>query len=381
MKVVQILPELNEGGVERGVVEINREFVKRGIVSVVVSNGGKMSSNIVKDGGEFYEFDVASKNLLNAPFRAKKLKNLLNNLTPDIVHIRSRVPAWLVNLAKPKAKIISTIHGLNSVNFYSKIMTKADALIVPSNYSKEYVITNFSAPKDLITVIPRGVDLASFNPINLPSKIKLRNDRNLPNDSFIISCVGRITNLKNIEILLKATPFLKNALQNVKILIVGGVHEKRQGYFESLKELIKAQNIQNEVIFTGSVKNVAEIYKLSDAVVSPSLKPESFGRSVAEAIAMNTPVVASNHGGVKDIILDGINGYFFNPSNAKELVDKLLLAQQLKFDGYEYIKTNFNLNQMVEKTIKVYENALNKSWVYNFKKLKLHYWHSLKFQI
>ncbi|MCI6989387.1 MAG: glycosyltransferase family 4 protein [Campylobacter sp.] len=361
MKVVQILPELNEGGVERGVVEINREFVKRGIVSVVVSNGGKMSSNIVKDGGEFYEFDVASKNLLNAPFRAKKLKNLLNNLTPDIVHIRSRVPAWLVNLAKPKAKIISTIHGLNSVNFYSKIMTKADALIVPSNYSKEYVITNFSAPKDLITVIPRGVDLASFNPINLPSKIKLRNDRNLPNDSFIISCVGRITNLKNIEILLKATPFLKNALQNVKILIVGGVHEKRQGYFESLKELIKAQNIQNEVIFTGSVKNVAEIYKLSDAVVSPSLKPESFGRSVAEAIAMNTPVVASNHGGVKDIILDGINGYFFNPSNAKELVDKLLLAQQLKFDGYEYIKTNFNLNQMVEKTIKVYENALNKS--------------------
>lgn len=357
---MQILPELNEGGVERGVVELTREFNDYGITSYVISNGGSLTNELEKNGVKHIKFDVYSKNLLTFFIRSFKLKKILKDINPDIVHIRSRLPAWLLRFAKSglKFKVVSSVHGLNSPNFYSKIMTDADRIICVSNAVKEHIIKHFNAPLDKIRVIFRGVDLSSFDASKLASKDELRDEFGLKKDEFIVSCVGRITQGKNIKTLLKSTELLKKQFKNIRVLIVGGVHHKRKKHFEELKKLCEVLDISDVVNFVGSIKDIAKIYKLSDVVVSPSSKPESFGRSVAEALAMNIPVVASNHGGVKDIVKDSINGYFFEPFDEVELAQKIASAKGLKFDGFSYISSKFTLKNMTDETIKVYKEVV-----------------------
>ncbi|ALV25154.1 glycosyltransferase, family 1 [Campylobacter iguaniorum] len=361
MKIIQMLPELKEGGVERGVVDINKALIKAGVTSIIMSNGGKLAEQITKDGGEHIKFDLASKNIFSVIWRVWKLKKLLKSINPDIIHVRSRVPAWLVYLANKnlKIKVVSTVHGLNSPNFYSKIMIKADAIITPSNCVKEHIIKYFDTDTNLITVVPRGVDLSAFDPSNLDAEFinEFRQKYKILKDDFVISNIGRITELKDYETFIKATNELKK-IKKVKALIVGGVHPRKQKYYQSLKDLISNLGLENEVIFTGSQSKIAEIYSISNVVVSSSKKPESFGRSVAEALALNTPVVASNHGGVKDIIINAKFGYFFEIGDFKGLCDKILLANELKFDGFKYIKNNFSFKQMFDKTMEIYTRII-----------------------
>ncbi|MBD3830927.1 MAG: glycosyltransferase family 4 protein, partial [Arcobacter sp.] len=238
-------------------------------------------------------------------------------------------------------------------------MTKGDAVICVSNSIKEYIKKHYKTPEEKITIIPRGIDLEKFNPnnINLLFVDEFKKQYDLDN-KFIVSVVGRITQLKDIETFIKAVAKIKEKLPKVKALIVGGVHKDKQGYFESLKKLVKELDLENEVIFTGSQGNIAEIYTLSDVVVSASKKPESFGRSVAEAIAMNTPVIATNHGGVKDIIIDGKNGFLVDVGDEIDLADNMLKAKDLKFDGFSHISNNFSLKFIVKKTLDVYRELL-----------------------
>ncbi|WP_297949678.1 glycosyltransferase family 4 protein [uncultured Campylobacter sp.] len=358
MRVVQILPELNEGGVERGVVELNREFTRRGIENFVISNGGKLAPEIENEGGVHVQLDVCSKSILSAPARILKLRKILSEIAPDIVHVRSRVPAWLVKFARPRAKIVSTVHGINSVNFYSKIMTDADAIICPSGYARDHVVRSYGADAAKITIIPRGIDLEKFNPKNLDERFiaEFRQNFNLAQDDFIVSAVGRITQIKDYKTLIRAAALASE--QNLKILIVGGVGAGRDEYFSELKSLVAELGLDERVIFTDSQSKVAEIYSLSSVTVSASSKPESFGRSMAEAIALNCPVIATRHGGALDIIKEGENGYFFDVGDAQALAGLFAPARELKFDGYGYVSQNFSLEQMVEKTIKVYESLI-----------------------
>jgi glycosyltransferase involved in cell wall biosynthesis len=363
MKIVQLLPRLNEGGVEVETVELSRELVYSGHESIVISAGGKLSQQIELDGGAHILFDVASKNIFTAPLRIYKLRKLLKELNPDIIHARSRVPAWLSFLANKTLHIpfVTTVHGFNSVNLYSKIMTEGDAVICVSNGVKEYIQKHYNTPSKKITIIHGGIDLDKFNPKNIDllfvDDFKKQYDLN---NKFIISVVGRVTQLKDIETFIKAITKLKRQIPNIKALIVGGVQKDKQSYFQDLKKLVKELELENEVIFTGSQNNIAEIYALSDVVVSSSKKPESFGRSVAEAIAMNTPVVATNHGGVKDIIIDDVNGYFFEVEDSKDLANKIIKAKNLLFDGYNYIQNNFSLEQITKKTLDVYRQVIQK---------------------
>lgn len=358
MRVVQILPELNEGGVERGVVELNREFARRGIENFVISNGGKLAPEIENEGGVYVQLDVCSKSILSAPARVLKLRKILSEISPDIVHVRSRVPAWMVKFARPEAKIVSTVHGINSVNFYSKIMTDADAIICPSSYARDHVVRSYGVDAAKITIIPRGIDLVKFNPKNLDERFiaEFRQNFNLAQDDFIVSGVGRITQIKDYKTLIRAAALASE--QNLKILIVGGARADRDEYFSELKSLVEGLGLSERVIFAGSQSKVAEIYSLSSVMVSASSKPESFGRSMAEAIALNCPVIATRHGGALDIIKEGENGYFFDVGDAQALVKLFAPARELKFDGYGYVSQNFSLEQMVEKTIKVYKSLI-----------------------
>jgi glycosyltransferase involved in cell wall biosynthesis len=361
MRIVQILPELNEGGVERGTVELNREFVIKGHESIVISAGGKLDRQIESDGGQHITFDVCSKNPLNVPWRVFKLRTILKRLKPNIIHVRSRVPAWLAYLANKSLKIpfVTTVHGFNSVSPYSKIMSMGDHVICVSNSIKDYIIKHYGTDEKKITVIPRGVDLKHFNPSSLDTDfIKTFKSQYGLDGKTVISSVGRVTQLKDYETFIEAIALLKNEIPDVLGVIVGGVREDKQRYAQSLQKLSVTLGIEDSIVFTGSQKQIAEIYSLSDVIVSASKKPESFGRSVAEALAMGTPVVASNHGGVKDIVVDGENGTFFETGNAEALCQCILQVRPYRFDGYEYINKNFSLEKMLEKTLEVYNRLV-----------------------
>lgn len=352
-----MLPELNEGGVERGVVELSRELVKRGHESIVMSAGGRLAEEIEKDGGRHIAIDLCSKNPLSASLRMKQLRKQLNALKPDVIHARSRVPAWLAYWANRSLHIpfVTTVHGFNSVSAYSAIMSRGDRVICVSGAIKHYIQKHYHTPEERISVIPRGIDLEKFNPEQIDhafmdafiEKFDLK-------DKTVVATVGRITQLKDLETFIRAVSNVHQHIPDLAALIVGGVREDKQSYFASLKALVRELGLEDVVHFTGSQSNVAEIYALSDVVVSSSKKPESFGRSVAEAIAMNTPVVATGHGGVLDIIQEGVNGYFYEPKDADALSQKIIAAQTLQFDGYGYISKHFSLEQMVAKTLEVY---------------------------
>jgi len=361
MKIVQLLPELNEGGVERGTVELSRELVKMGHESIVISAGGKLQEQIEKDGGRHITFDVCSKNPLSAPFRIFQLRKILRALDPDILHARSRVPAWLAYLANKKLHIpfVTTVHGFNSVSPYSAVMTKGDSVICVSGAIKTYIQEHYHTADEKITVIPRGIDLEKFNPQNLDAEfIRLFIEEYSLEDKFIVTSVGRITQLKDLETFISAIAVLKQNHPNIVGLIVGGVREDKQEYFHSLKTLVKNLDLEDHIIFTGSQSKVSEIYALSDVVVSSSKKPESFGRSVAEALALGTPVVATNHGGVLDIIVEGENGFFYPVGESGLLAESIEKCRNLDFDGYQYITEHFSLGKMVQSTVAIYEGIV-----------------------
>lgn len=358
MKIVQLLPELNEGGVERGTMELSRELVKRGHESIVISAGGKLVQQIETDGGKHITFDVCSKNIFTAPIRMLKLRKILKALNPDILHARSRVPAWLTYLANEKLHFpfVTTVHGLNSINAYSKIMTKGDRVIAVSEVVRDYIIKGYEVDKNKITVIQRGVDTAKFSESNLDQVFidDFKQKYHL-NDKFIISSVGRITWLKDYETFIKAIALVQIDIPNVAGVIVGGVREDKTDYYESLKALAKEEGVEDKIIFTGSQTSIAEVYALSDILVNASLKMGNVARTVTESLAMNTPVIATTFEGLNNLIEDGVNGAIIETQNTESLIEKIkLLHDDIPQNVKETLPYEFTLNALVENTIKVY---------------------------
>jgi glycosyltransferase involved in cell wall biosynthesis len=373
MHIIQVVPELNQGGVERGVVELSRELVKRGHKSTVISAGGKLAAQIEKDGGNHITLDVCSKNPLTFPFRVSALHRILHEFQvfgskvpafgSPILHARSRVPAWLCWFANKKLRIplITTIHGFNSVSKYSEIMTKGDLVVYGSSEIKSYVLKNYEVDASCLRYVPRGIDTEYFDPAEVdPSFIgSFRKNHDL-RGKYIITIVGRITEWKGHDTFIRAIAAVHKKHPEVVGVIAGGVWHDKQDYLRELKALVKGLDAEEAFRFVGSQALVREIYDLSDLVISAaSTKPETFGRTAAEALAMNTPVIASAHGGSLDILIDGENGLLFEPGNEKDLAEKIEQAMNVKFSNMrEYIQQNFSLDQMTESELNVCEELM-----------------------
>lgn len=362
MHIVQLLPELNEGGVERGVVELNRELVLRGHRSTVISAGGQLASVIEGDGGRHIRFDLASKNPLTAPLRIRRLRELLCGLDVDILHARSRVPAWLGWLANRRLGLpfVTTVHGFNSVSPYSRVMTFGRPTICVSGAIRDYVIKHYHIADSNLRVIPRGVDLELFSPVHLDAAFREKFTAEFQlAGRLVISTVGRITQLKDLETFIRAIGLIREQKPEVLGLIVGGVREDKRAYHEGLLVLVAQLGLENHIRFTGSRKEVADIYALSKVVVSSSKKPESFGRSAAEALAMGVPVVATGHGGILDIVIPAQTGFLFEPGDAIGLAAAIEQCLGRSWPGLrEFVESTFSLEQMVEKTLIVYRETL-----------------------
>lgn len=374
MHIVQILPELNQGGVERGTVEFSRELVLRGHQSTVISAGGQQVEQIEKDGGRHITLDVCSKNPLTFPVRVRALRQTLQSFSrqseagnPLILHARSRVPAWLCWFANKKLNIpfVTTVHGFNSVSRYSEIMTRGDRVICVSNPIKSFIQEKYGTPENKITVVHRGIDPGEFDPEQLDREWmeSFRIEHRL-DGCFVASSIGRITELKDYETFIRAVKAASTELPSIRGLIVGGVRHDKQAYFERLMALVAELHAEEQIIFAGSQNRMPEIYALSDVLVSCSKKPESFGRTLIEAMAMGTPVIATAHGGALDIVENGTNGFLFRPGDADALAGHIGQIGSIDRTPLRaYAVEHFSQQQMVESTIAVYRELLQEGAV------------------
>lgn len=362
MRVVQLLPELNEGGVERGVVELNREFVKRGVESIVVSAGGKQAAQIERDGGRHITFSAASKNPFTAPVRVWKLRAILRQLKPDIIHARSRVPAWLAYFANKKLQIpfVTTVHGLNSVNAYSRVMTFGDRVITVGEPVRDHIIRNYSVEHDKVSVIQRGVDIELFNPASVDTAfIDGFKCKHCLEGKFVVTSVGRITWLKDFETFIESISLLKEKIPEVVGLIVGGAREDKEDYLKELKALALKMGVSDRIVFTGSQEKIAEVYALSDVLINASLKMGNIGRTIVEAFALDTPVIATTYEGLTDLVQDGVNGYLIETRNPADLAEKIELVYRGNFNNIrENLNEEYTLETMVSKTLQTYRDLL-----------------------
>ena len=362
MKILQLLPALHQGGAERGAVELSRELIRRGIESAVISQGGRLAAQIESDGGKHYVLSVKSKNPLTFFPRALQLRGAIKSIRPDIIHVRSRLPAWLLKFANASLKlpVVSTVHGFNRVGRYSRVMTDADKIICASPSIKNYVRANYGIADEKIALIPRGVDLAAFNPNHLDDKFirEFRAKYQLEN-AYIAAAVGRIAPGKGLATFIRA---LARAQKKRKILIgliIGDADQSRLAHLGKLKNL--ADELNAPIKFIGNQSRMTEIYSLADVIVSCAEKPETFGRTLAESLAMNCPVIATRHGGAMDIVRENKDGFLFAPGDDADLAELLIAAGECEWKGLRESASRFSLDEMAEKTLAVYQSVLAES--------------------
>jgi glycosyltransferase involved in cell wall biosynthesis len=310
--VVQILPALESGGVERGTLEISRALVARGHRSVVISGGGRLVEKLLAEGGEHVTLDLGRKSPFTL-FKAGKLKSIFREYHADLIHVRSRMPAWVTLLAwklMPKhsrPRLVTTVHGLNSVNRYSKVMTYGEQVIAVSNCCRDYVLKNYpDTDPAKVMVIHRGVSHEEFPYGFQPSQqwrdewLKLYPQLDGP---FVVLLPGRLTRFKGHFDFLAAIAKLKSQGVPVHGVIVGGADPNRLEYADSIIREADRLGIGGGVTMAGHRSDIREIMSVSDAVVSTSIKPpESFGRTVLEAIKLGRPTLGYDHGGVGEVL-------------------------------------------------------------------------------
>jgi glycosyltransferase involved in cell wall biosynthesis len=311
MKVLQVLPELNSGGVERGTLEVADFLVKQGHEALVVSNGGRLVAKLEESGARHITMPVHRKSL-GSLLQVRPFRKLLEKEKPDILHIRSRVPGWIAYLAWRKMdkatrpRLISTVHGFYSVNRYSAVMTKGERVIAVSESIRDYILKNYpETPQKKIVVIHRGVAPEQFPRGFQPDSTwleKWRAEQPLLEGRKILLLPGRITRLKGHGDFFRLLAALKKQGRAVHGLIAGDAHPKKQDYLAELRALLAEMGLADDVKFLGHRGDVREIMAVSDVVCALSQQPESFGRTVLEAMAIGKPVLGYDCGGVGELL-------------------------------------------------------------------------------
>lgn len=307
MKILQILPALNQGGVEYYIIE-NSRYINDYADSYVISAGGRLVPQLIKNGSKHFELPIEKKNLTSL-FQIGKIIKIIEDVHPDIIHIHSRLQAWLIYFALKKLsyrpKIITTVHSFNSISRYSRQMLRADKVISVSHFLKGYLAQNYPQEAiDNIEVITQGIDDSKFNKNVVPSievQEKIRSlGINLGTDKILL-LPGRITRFKGIPALIDLMYQLKQeGFHNVKALIVGEYNQRNQNFYHEMKNKIKELYLTDTIFWFGTCDDMPSIYKIADISFSLTAKPESYGRTVLESLACGTPMIGFNYGGVRE---------------------------------------------------------------------------------
>lgn len=365
MKVLQVLPGLNTGGVERGTVDFASLLVREGAESYVMSSGGHMLELLESQGSQHIVFPVHEKSLKSL-WRVRLLRRVLTELDVDVIHVRSRIPAWMVWLAVKKMPadrrpaLVSTFHGLYSVSAYSKIMGCGDQVIAISECVRDYIINNYpSINPGKISVVHRGVDTAQFNCEQAADESwRRRFFGQYPQlaDKPLVVMPGRLSRWKGQEQFIEMMRALKDKGTDCRGVIVGGCAPGKEAYLAELQAKVSACGLQDTVFFLGQRSDMAEIYSLASVVCNLSQHPEPFGRTVIEALAMGVPVVAFDEGGpaesLKNCLPQGLVA--FNDSKALEETVQTFLRDTPSFS----LPWEFTLEAQGKRTIEIYQQAI-----------------------
>ncbi len=311
MKIIQILPELNAGGVERGTLELAASLVAAGHESVVISNGGRLVADLERSGARHITVPVHRKSPASL-WQVRRLRRILTDERADILHLRSRVPGWIAWLAwngmdpATRPRLVSTVHGFYSVNAYSAVMTRGERVIAVSESIRSYVLENYpQIPAAAIRVIPRGVDPAQYGVEYRPAaewQARWQAAHAGLAGKRVLLLPGRITRLKGHEEFFELVASLKAEGLPVHALVAGDTHPKKRRYLVELHTLAQRLGIQAEVEFLGHRQDLREIMAVSDVVCALSRQPEAFGRTVLEALALGKPVLGYACGGVDELL-------------------------------------------------------------------------------
>jgi glycosyltransferase involved in cell wall biosynthesis len=370
--ILQIVPTLISGGVERGAVDIAIGLKEQGFNSIIASGGGPLVSSVERYGIKHVMMPLSSKNPLIMAFNSLRLAGLIRSEKVNVIHARSRAPAWSAFLAHKitGCRFITTFHGDYSFKpikvlkkYYNSIMVKGSKVIAVSKFIEDQIEKNYAVSGDKIVTIHRGVDLNEFCPKKVISQrlLALRNKISIPDGKLVITMPGRITKGKGHEVLLNALSLLNK--NDFCCLIVGDI-EKHHNYYLEISELVDKLGLKDNIVFTGNLPDMPAVYLLSDIIVAPSTIQESFGRIAVEAQAMGRIVIASNLGGFKETIRDGETGFLI-PPNSEALAEAISrvtnMTEHNKYKIMQSARKNaelFSLEKMKRKTVSIYKELV-----------------------
>ncbi|MBB6186615.1 glycosyltransferase [Rhodanobacter sp. MP7CTX1] len=362
LTVVQLIPALRSGGAERSALEIARALVQAGHRSVVISAGGRLVDQLKAEGSEHVTLDIGSKSLRTLT-KFGALRRVLRELKPDIVHARSRLPAWLgwwalKGMAR-RPHFITTVHGLNSPGRYSAILLRGERVIAVSQTMRDYVLSHYRWLEPArVRVIPRGIDPAAFpyghRPDDAWQKAFFAEYPELTGGP-LLTLPGRGTRLKGHHDAIELLADLKRRGVEARLLLLGVVEPGREAYLEELRELIRLRGVTSQVVLTPPRADIHDIYAVSTLVLQLSNQPESFGRTVIEALSLCRPVLGYAHGGVGELLAELYPAGRVPPGDRERLVERA--AELLRVAPPISPLQSYRLIDMQQATLALYEEV------------------------
>lgn len=377
--VMQLLPALESGGVERGTIDVAKALKHEGFEPIVVSKGGVLVYQLREAGITHVTLPVGSKNPLTIFLNIGRLVKIIAQHKVDIIHARSRAPMWSAYFAckKTKIKLVATVHGTYSLNFskwenfapkriYNQIMLKADRVIAVSNFIKTYLLKNYPGNfLERVTVIQRGADLNYFNSkaVSNSRVIELMTKWHLPEDKKIILMPARFTAWKGHEFLIETLAKVKN---DFCCVLVGSDHGHK-AFRKKIEQLVVKKDLEGKVRIVGLCKDMQTAYSIAHLVVCPSIRPEAFGRVSIEAQALGKIIIATKIGGSLDTIVEDKTGFLVDVGDAQkfaELIDRVLEMSKTETDvigdaAHKNIEENFSNEKMCRLTLDVYRELIS----------------------
>ncbi|MEA3490104.1 MAG: lipopolysaccharide heptosyltransferase II [Candidatus Omnitrophota bacterium] len=367
MNILQLVPKLNVGGVERGTVDVVRYLTLNGHKAVVVSGGGPLERNIAAIGARHYTLPVGRKNPFVMVYSFFRLRHLILKENIDIVHARSRVPALIGYFAARSThrKFMTTAHGQYKKHLISRVMGWGKVVIAANETMARHMKENFGVPLRKISIIPRGVDLKKFSFVP-PSGKKGK--------TFRVGMISRFTPLKGHLDFLKAVSFVSRRTHNLEVILMGDRSSAREGYMEKIRLTIRRLMLGDIVKFRDSDEDVAKVMKEIDVLVSANREQEAFGRTIVEAQASGVPVVATRVGGVLENVEDGETGLLCEPGDPSDMSEKILryakdpgLAKKAAANARRFVEEKYSLDRTMRMTMEAYSRVLSAKNILVFK--------------
>jgi len=379
MIVLQVIPELDAGGAERTTLEVAEAVIAEGGRALVASAGGRLEDELAALGGELVRMPAASKNPLTLIRNMYRLAGTIRRESVDIVHARSRAPAWSAKWAcdRTGAHFVTTYHGTYNARSalkrrYNSVMARGECVIANSEFIRDHVAAEHPFAASRVRVIPRGVDLVRFDPEAVePERVDtLRQAWGLdPQDgSPRLFLPARLTKWKGQREAIRAMGRLQDDPEvETPRLVLAGDAQGRQTYVEELRALAASEGVADRVYIVGHCSDMPAAMMLADIVLTPSVEPEAFGRTAAEAGAMLRPVIAADHGGAREVVLHSETGWRVQPGDPAALAAAIAGAVALAPEdrdaigrrARDHVTAHFSTVSLQASTLRVYHEVLN----------------------